>query len=377
MKRILFVVNDSWFFVSHRLPLAEAAIKAGYEVHVAAIPDHRTQNIIDAGAIFHPWQLSARGLNVFGELKSIFALMHLIRTIKPDLLHLVTIKSVLFGGILSRLLRVPAVVFAISGMGFIFAGERRSHAPLRRLARVLYRVAMGHPNKCVIVQNSSDRDHFIRSKLASADQLVMMPGSGVDLTHFSYVPPPTDKPITVMLASRLLRDKGVELFVQASEALQQKHNHCRFVLVGSIDEKDQRYVTKAELDQWQSMQIVEWWGQRDDMVDCIAQCHIFCLPTTYGEGLPKVLIEAGAVGRPSVVSQWPGCAEIIKQDVNGLLVKPQELNALVSALNRLIEDESLRQKLGQRARAIVEDGFSVTFVAKKTLTVYDTLLDNH
>ncbi len=379
MAKLLYIVNESYFFMSHRLPIARAARAAGYQVHVAAPEDHvwapegfTVQALRDAGFAFHPIPLSRRGTNPWQEARTLIALWRLIRGLRPELVHLLTIKPLLYGGLAARLLGVPGVVAAVTGLGQVFVSSGATAGLLRRLAVMAYRVATGHPNGRVIVQNAGDMETLARSGAVKPERMVLIRGSGVSLSAFAPSPEP-DGPPLVILPARMIWEKGVAEFVEAARLLRARGVEARFALVGDSKASNPRAVPQPTLEKWSREGGVEWWGRRTDMARVFAGAHIVCLPSTYGEGVPKVLIEAAACGRPIVACDIPGAREIAHQGENGLLVPPGDTEALAAALARLIENSDLRRRFGARGRELVESDFSEDRVVTATLEVYRAL----
>ncbi len=370
--RLLFTVNDAGFFLSHRLPIAQAAAAAGYDVQVATAPGAAVAHIRAQGFAHHPVPISRRGLNPLAGLRAIWALLRLYRRLRPDLIHLVTVKPVLFGGIAARLAGAPAVVSAVSGLGYVFISRSPLGVVLRAAISAGYRFALRRPGARVIFQNPDDRNEFLARGLVRPQDHVTIKGSGVDLGRFAPSPEPTGPPV-VVLPARMLLDKGVGEFVAAARILREAGVQARMVLVGNSDPGNPTAVPQAKLHAWRNEGAVEWWGFRDDMAEVLGQAHIVCLPS-YREGLPKSLIEAAACARPLVASDVPGCREIARAGKNALLVPPRDAKALAAALRELIEDAGLRRRLGARGRDIVEAEFSLPQVVDQTLALYAALL---
>ncbi|HEX2520312.1 MAG TPA: glycosyltransferase, partial [Castellaniella sp.] len=228
-SRLLFVVNNPAFFLSHRLPLALAARDAGYDVHVATMDGPSIVEIRAHGLTHHVVPLSRSGTNPWTEAKSLWAFWRLLRALRPDLVHAVTIKPVLYGGIACRLARVPAFIAAISGLGYVFMQTAGARGLLRRVALMLYRFALAGRNSRVIFQNAADRDVLVAAGAVRPDQVVMLRGSGVDLDRFAPQPWP-EEPVSVCMASRLLRDKGVEEFAAAARMARDRGARLRWRL---------------------------------------------------------------------------------------------------------------------------------------------------
>jgi len=373
MPRLVFVVNDAPFFLSHRLPLAVGAREAGYDVHVLT-PDHpRAAEIAAAGLSFHPVPLLRGGASLRSEIQSIRALTRLYRGLRPDIVHHVTHKPIIYGSLVARFVGVPAVVNAISGLGFAFAAEGWKAEVRRRLILAGYRVAFGHTRCWGIFQNRDDAALFERGRIIEAGTYTLVTGSGVDLGEFIASPEPEGTPV-VVLAARMLWDKGVGDFVEAARLLKSRGVALRAVLVGEPDPRNPRSVSRDQLEQWVRDGVVEWWGRREDMAAVMASAHVVCLPSSYREGVPKVLLEAAASGRPVVTTDVPGCRDVVRSEWNGIVVPPRDEIALAGAIQRLVGDSELRKRMGTRNRSMAEAEFGVERVVAATLEVYRELL---
>lgn len=373
MTRLLYVVNIPRFFVSHRLPLALAAREAGYEVHVTT-SDADAENVAhirESGLPYHPLPLAQHGTNPLGELRTIRALVQLYRQLKPDIVHQVSIKPVIYGGIAAHLAGVPGVVSAMSGLGYVFIGEGFKPRLLRTLALPAFRLALMGQRRRMIFQNPEDRAHFIRLGIISEVRSVLIRGSGVDMARFTVQPEAGGLPV-VLFAGRLMWRKGLGDFVEAARRLQGK---ARFAVAGYAEASSPDTVSEDQLRAWADEGLIDWWGRRDDMPAAFAESHLVCLPSTYGEGVPKVLIEAAACGRAMVTTDTPGCREIVHHEQNGLLVPPGDMDALCAALERLISDAGLRAQYGAAGRRIAESDFSLERVVSETLSLYSSIQD--
>jgi glycosyltransferase involved in cell wall biosynthesis len=300
-------------------------------------------------------------------------LMKVFRAVRPDVVHLVTIKPVLLGGLVARLAGVPAVVAAVSGLGFVFVARGIKAAMRRLLVGALYRVALGHKNLKVIFQNTNDLN--ILSKLANlpSRKVEMIRGSGVDLSIYEHAPLQLGLPV-VLLASRLLVDKGVREFVNAARLLKLQGVSARFCLCGSVDLSNPTSLTDVELASWEKEGVIELWGQRSDMPQVLRKAYVVVLPSYYGEGLPKVLIEAAACGRAVITTDHPGCRDAIENCVTGLLVPVRNVPALAKAIQALINEPDRCQAMGNAARALAERAFDVRQVVASHLIIYQKLI---
>jgi len=374
-KQLLFVVNDPGFFLSHRLPLAVAARDEGFNVQVATMGGPAVEKIEQLGFVHHTVPLSRSGRNPLNELVTLFSIWRLFRQLRPDLVHLVTIKPVLYGGIAARLARVPGVISAISGLGFLFVRRHGLRVRVLRLvAQRLYRLAMYHSNQRIIFQNTADLNSLIKAGVVGEDKTRLIRGSGVDLRDYPVMPEPESTPV-VMMASRLLKDKGVHEFVEAARLLLNDGIKARFWLVGDLDPGNPESVTAESVRAWQEEGCVECLGFRSDIPELLSQAHVFTLPSYYGEGLPKVLIEAAACGRAVVTTDMPGCRDSVIPDVSGLLVPARDVEKLAAAIRKLLEDQSLRQRMGMAGRCLAEREFSIEKVVNEHMSLYRELLN--
>lgn len=373
-RTLMFVVNVDWFFLSHRLPIALEALRQGYEVHIATGLTDRLDELRRHGLVVHPLALDRSSAGVGNAWRTMVELWRVFRAVRPDVVHLVTIKPVLLGGLVARLAGVPAVVAAISGLGFVFVAQGAKAKGRRLLVGLLYRLALGHRNLKVIFQNPDDRSSLAKVMYLTDNKVAMIRGSGVDLTQYKHTPLPSGLPV-VLLAARLLADKGVREFVQAARLLKQRGVSVRFCLVGTVDPANPTSLTDAELAQWVSEEVVEVWGHRSDMPQVLAAAQIVVLPSYYGEGLPKVLIEAAACGRVVVTTDHPGCRDAIDPGMTGVLVPVRNAEALADAIEGLINEPVHCQMMGNAGRALAERAFDVRQVVAAHLRIYQELID--
>ena len=302
------------------------------------------------------------------------SLIRLLRSVKPDIAHLVTIKPVLYGGIAARMAGVPGVVSAVSGLGTVFGPAKGPGIRIARFAaKSLYGLALKHRNQRVIFQNRSDRDVLLKLTGIDPNKAVLIPGSGVDLSEYTMTDEAeTDAPVVVM-AGRLLRDKGIHEFVEAAGILKSKGVRARFLLVGDPDPGNPSSVTESQLEAWRSKGDIEMPGFRSDVATIFSTSHVVVLPS-YREGLPKVLIEAASCGRAVVTTDVPGCRDAIEPGQSGILVPPRDARALADAIEHLIAHPDVRGQMGRAGRKLAERQFSIDQVVKAHLSTYEALL---
>lgn len=365
----MLVVNVDWFFMSHRLPIALEAMQQGYEVHIATGITDQKEAMEKLGLIVHPIALDRGKASLYQTLCTFWQIFIVFKNTKPDIVHLVTIKPVLLGGIAARLANIRGVVAAISGLGYVFLDSGLLSRIRRSIVSYLYRFVFQHPNIKVIFQNADDLNELVKLTGLKTSQTEMIRGSGVDLNIFRHEPLPQGTPI-VLLAARLLADKGVREFVGAARLLSGK---ARFCLVGDIDMANPSTIKGDEISKWVEEGVIEYWGQRGDMEKILATAYLVVLPS-YREGLPKILLEAAAVGRPVVTTNVPGCRDAIDVNNTGMLVPPRSVPPLADAIEYLLTDKARCAEYGNAARALAEREFNIANVVARHLKIYSHLV---
>lgn len=367
-KRLLFIVNVDWFFVSHRLPIALAAQKQGYDVHLACNFTDKADSLRALGFTLHQLDLSRSGTGLWSEIMAFANIFRTVKAVKPDIVHLVTIKPVLYGGIASRLLRVKQRVASISGLGYIFIADGVKASLLRNSVSLLYRFALSSAKTKVIFQNPDDKQLLLDMGAIRPEQVVMIRGSGVDLSSYQVAAEPEGVPV-IMLVARLLFDKGVLEFVEAARQLKLQGRTIRMVLVGDTDEGNPKSVSAEDIAGWVHENLVEHWGYQADINSTMAKANVVVLPS-YREGLPKSLIEAAACGRAVITTDVPGCRDAITPNVTGLLVPVKDATGLANGIIKLVDDAALRKGMGQQSRLLAEQAFDINLVINIHLGLY-------
>lgn len=369
----MFVVNVAWFFLSHRLALAQAAISAGLRVHLASDLEHESEaaEVRRAGIEFHRIRIARSGWNPINEFRTIRQLRRIVRLVRPDIMHNVTAKPVIHGSRVAQAFRTPGVVNAVSGFGYAY-----SAGPGRRLLRGVldsaYANAFRPESVRIVVQNDDDRAEVLRICPVAAARIRMIRGSGVDLNEFREWPEPHGTP-AVVLPARLLREKGVFEFAAAAAELRRAGLAARFVLAGRLDPANRGSLTAEQVRDLCAATGLEWIGDCKDMPGLFRETHIVCLPS-YREGMPKVLLEACAAGRAIITTDTPGCREVVRAGENGLLVPPRDAAALGVAIRRLVEEPQLRRGMGAAGRARAEREFGLDRVTLSHVELYRELL---
>jgi glycosyltransferase involved in cell wall biosynthesis len=365
--KLLYFVSEDWYFCSHRLPLAVAAKEAGYDVVVVTRVTAHGEHIRDAGLCLVPFEMSRRSMNPFSELMVLWRLILIYRREQPDIVHHVALKPVLYGTLAARFCGVRHVVNALAGMGWLFASGSWLARVMKKAALFFFRVLL--PRTSVIVQNSDDAQ-LMRD--LGCPKVHLIRGAGVDV---DAIRPSPERPETcvVLLAARMLWDKGVGEFVEAARMLKARGHDVRMLLAGDPDDSNPSSIPLDTLRAWHASQAVEWLGHREDIPELLKATHIVCLPS-YREGLPKFLLEGLAAGLPVVTTDTPGCRETVSDGVNGFLVPLRSAPALADALETLILDKKQRELFGTMSRQMAMEDFSSIHILGETLAVYGRIV---
>jgi glycosyltransferase involved in cell wall biosynthesis len=370
--KLLFVFSDDRFFWSHRLPMARAALSNGYEVIIAAGVYKYGQEILDYGFRLIPLKLNRKTGSVLNELSAVRQLKRIYSEERPDIIHHVAIKAVLYGSIAGIGARIP-VLNALTGLGYLAASSSTKAAVIRSVVWNAFGFFFNRPNQMILVENEQDKALLVEKLRVADNRIVVTRGSGVNVQTFHPEPEPSGVPV-VALASRMLWIKGVREFVEAAQRLRNKGVSARFVLAGDTDANNPSCVPREQLTEWQASGAVEWWGHQHDMPGLFRQVNLVCLPSHGGEGVPKVLMEAAACGRAIVSTHVPGCRDIVQDGSSGLLVQPKDPVGLAEAIEKLINDAELRAKMAQRGRDIAVREYSEEAAVQETLDLYGKLL---
>ena len=370
-KKLLILITNPDFFLSHRKEIALEAKNQGFDVHLCTMAQESVAEIKKMGFQHHVWKVARTGTNPFSEFLSLISLWIILWKVRPDVFHCVTIKPVLYGGILARLSPVKSVVSAISGVGFVFSGQKLKAKILRVLVKPFYRFALGKKRQSIIFQNPDDRDLFYQNIGLDLDKAVLIRGSGVDLAHFCTSPEPEGK-IIFTFAARLLWDKGIGEFIDAATILLGKGMDCEFWVVGDMDEKNPESVRPKHIQRWKAHQKIKFMGHSENMAEIFFRSHVVVLPS-YREGLPKVLLEAQACARPVITTDVPGCRDAIEEGKTGLLVPVKDAVILAAQMEKMIERPDLRKEMGENARRLAEEAFGVEKVVAQHLDIYTSL----
>ena len=370
--KLIYLVTEDWYFLSHRLPMARAARDAGFEVVVATRLSDGRAAIEAEGFRVAPLDWKRGGWNPFAELCAVAAVRNLYRSERPDIVHHVAMKPVLEGSLAAWLAGVPTAVNALTGLGYLFTGKQGLARVLGPAVRYALKLLLGRGRRWrLVMQNPDDLDLLVSRGIVARERAVLIPGSGVDLAKFSPSPEPPGTPSAALVA-RMLWDKGVGELVEAARILKSRGIAVRVRLVGPLDQENPAAIPRATLEQWVAEGVAEWTGPVKDVAGLWRETSIAVLPS-YREGLPKALLEAASCGRPMIAADVPGCREIVRHEETGILVPPRDPKALAEALARLAADQGLRRRLGAAARKTAEKRFYDKVIADATVELYRAL----
>lgn len=367
--------NTDWYLYNFRLPLLHRLRDEGARLILISPPGPYGERLKSMGFDWRPLPMERRSLNPVNETRLLLHIARLLRTEQAAIIHGFTIKPAIYAGIAGRLAGVRGRVSAVAGLGFVFISDSLKARLLRPVVRALAWIAFGGRRARLIVQNPDDHAAFVGSGLAPPDRTHIIPGSGVDLTRFqiSTRTRAPGEPLKVLLAARMLWDKGLAEFVQAARVLKAQGRDIRFLLAGQPDPGNPAACAPEDLARWTAEGVVEHLGHVEDMPGLLAEVDVVVLPS-YREGLPKTLIEAAGCALPLVTTDVPGCREVVTHEQDGLLVAVREHKGLVEAIARLDDDPELRRRLGMAAREKALRLFDVEIVIRRTLDVYRELL---
>ncbi len=374
-KKVLFFVNDLPAFFIQRLNLAQHVKESGYEVIIASPENQKVDDLKELGFSHQTIPVNRKSLNIFSGIVVIYRLVRIIKKIKPDILHNVSSKQVIYGSIAARICGVKKIINLINGLGWIYV-ERRGIAVkiLRSLVSTLYKLALSNKNIIVIFQNPDDKKYFLDRNILDESQIKVILGSGVNTDKFkpSVEEIPTNQSkIKIIFLSRMLWVKGVKYLIDAVRILKSRSLEFELNLVGQPDLGNPDSIPYETLESWEKNGLINYKGFINDPIKIIQSADVVVLPTYLREGVPLSLIESASCGKPIVTTDVPGCREIVIDGLNGFLIPPKDTIALSESLEKLIINEPLRKKFGEESRKLALKSFSKEIVNKKTLELYE------
>lgn len=375
MKEIFIVVNVDVFFLSHRKDIAIQAKAAGYDVTIVTKDTGKLSEIAAMGFKTIDLPMNKSGQNLAEEMQTLKFLYNLYRKHKPDIVHHVGLKVILWGTLAAKFAGVSGVVNAVSGLGVFFNEDNQSLTA--KLMPIVLKFAHKQKNLAVIFQNNEDKALFLNNKIIKPEQVFMIKGSGVDLNQFSYTPEPDSQKVRILFTARMVVDKGIFILTNAAESLREHYaDKAEFVLCGGLEDNPNA-AKEEDLNAVCDGEYIKWIGYSSNVLGEIKQCHIVAFPSYYKEGLPKSLIEANAVGRPIITTDSIGCRDTVDDGVNGFIIPIKDSEILAQKLAILIDNKDLRLQMGRKAREFAERDFSIENVVARHLEIYKQLIDKN
>ena len=369
-KKLVYIVNVDWFFISHRLPLALHAVKEGWDVYLLTKDTGRKGELERQGIKVYDVPFGRTSVNPVEELKCVMKLRSLLKKINPDVIHNVTWKGCLWGGIAAKMTGNRHVVNALSGLGSVFINK----GLVNRIMGYLAEVSFKNDYVAFIFQNPDDVSWFKSLGYATEDRIHIIKGSGIDLKAYAYKEAQPKEKLKVLFPARMLRDKGLCELIEAFKILRPKYEgKIELILAGSCGDANKTSVSEEELREMGIEGYITWIGNQKDMYPVYVESDIVVLPS-YREGLPKALIEACAVGRPIVTTDVPGCRECVEEGVNGYMVPLKSTKELAEAIAKLVDEPETRERFGMASRQKAEREFSIENVIEKTFGIYEQVM---
>jgi glycosyltransferase involved in cell wall biosynthesis len=371
--RVLFLVTEDWYFVSHRLKFAEALIERGYEVGIACSVENCEEEIKSSGIQLFPVSFNRDSLSPLSILTTSLKVRRVVKLFKPDLIHNVALRPILIGlmaGIDSGTPRINA----IAGMGSVFTSRDSKNFFIGLFLKTFLGICLRNSKGFSVFQNSEDYERWSKEFGLESSRTFLIKGAGVNCSEHKMVAEPSGKETILLFAGRLLKSKGVNVLVQASGILREKGIHHTLRVAGDVDKANTNSISRTWIENLDKKGFLEWLGRRDDILNQMDNANIVVLPTYYGEGLPKVLLEAGVAGRAVVTTDIVGCREVVVDEENGLLVPPKSAEHLAHALERLITNSDLRSSLAHAHANRVRETFSSETIYNQFFELYDRIL---
>lgn len=372
--KLLYVINVDWYFVLHWLDRAKAARDNGYEVHIAThctSNEHR-QLLVDEGFILHEVPFKRSNLNPITEITTFLRLRRVLKVVNPQLLHCITLKPVFLGGLANRKQASPCI-YSLPGLGGLFTSKHPLSKVAWHIIELTLPLALSQANSITLFENQHDRSILTGNGVVMHRNTRVLPGAGVNPEKFTFSPEPASEVLRILFAARLLHSKGLPLLIAAVGNLYQKGLNITLDVAGIIDNDSRDSISAQQIHRWRKLDYINWLGELPSVVEAIHNSHITCLPTSYGEGIPRVLIEAAACGRPVITTDVPGCNEFVQHEIDGLLVPTGDIDQLADAIAQLASDPERRAKMGLAGRKKVLKSYSNQTVISRTIDIYKEL----
>jgi len=369
--KVVFVVTEDWFFVSHFLPMARAARDAGFEpVVVTRVRDHAGP-IEAVGARIVPLEAERRAVGIKAVASALWRMTEILKREKPAIVHCIALRSILVGGAAARLAGISRRIYAVTGLGYLGARRDAAGRAIRAAIAAAIRIALTGKRTRFLLENTGDAG-FLHLP-ADSPRILVVGGAGIDPAAYPQAPLPPAPPLKVAVVARMLWSKGIDTIVEAVQLARRSGVDVTLSLYGTPDPSNPRSVAEETLAEWASKPFITWHGRTDDVAAVWAEHHIACLPSRGGEGLPRTLLEAAACGRPLLTTNVPGCGDFVRDGVDGLVLEPGDAQAFAQALARFASEPELAGRMGASARARVANGYTIDDVKQAVAELYRDL----
>ena len=373
-KKIFFLVNTDSFFLSHRFDIAKKMIRSNYEVHIGTEFSKYKSLFLKSGIKIHEVNFFRNSFNLFKAFYSLIQIFFLLKKIKPDILHAISLKPVIFGGLISFITPIKSLVISVTGLGSMFINKGIFYNFREYIFKTFYKVIFLFSNLKVILQNKDDLNYLIKKSNLKKKDVQIIKGSGVNLNKFKFSNIPKGSPI-ILMASRIIKDKGVFEYIEAIRILKKKNFNGKFFLIGDIDNDNPSAISNSLIRLWKKKKMIIYLKHQQNIIKYIKKSSIVVLPS-YREGFPKILMEAAACGRPVITTNVPGCKDAIVNRVTGYLIPVKKSKPLADLIFNLSKKRNTLKKMGIDARIHAEKNFDVNNVVSKHLSIYKKILNN-
>ncbi len=371
-KKILFLVNIDSFFVSHRLSIATTLLKQGFEVHVGTQYTSYKNKLKKLGIVTHSINFNRNSFNLLKNLLTLKQIFKLVVKVRPDIFHLISIKPIMFGGLLSYITPVKSLVISITGLGSMFIHNGVLYKLREKIFNFLYRIIFLFPNLKVILQNNDDLNHLIKNCKLNKKNVILIKGSGVNLKEFKFTELPKGRPI-IMMISRIIKDKGIFEFIESAKILNKnKFFQGNFYLIGDIDKNNPSAINRKLINEWKKKEYLKIFKHQKNIYKWMKKSTLIVLPS-YREGFPKVIMEAASCGRPVITTNVPGCRDAILNNKTGFLIPPKNSKDLSKTIFHLSKNKKLLRRMGRAARIHAKKNFDIKIIISKHLKIYENL----
>jgi len=378
MKKLCYFVNSDWYFNLHWLERAKKAQEQNYEIHVIThFADEKIKlHFTQLGFHCHNVNIDAQSFNPVNLLSSFYFSYKIISKISPDILHCITIKPCLIGGLISKVHR-KSVILSFVGLGRVFMDSHSLMAPLQKIILQFYKIISSNKKCRLMFEHEDDRNKLVNLLNINMQQTVVVDGAGINHHVYHYSQEEIKEKPVVLFASRLLWNKGIGDLVEVKKRLEAKNIHFELQVAGIIIDNDSDAVPMSLIDEWERKGLITWLGQSKDVYSLIKNANVIALPSVYAEGIPRILLEACSVGRSCIAYNVGGCHSLIINNRNGLLVDKNNINDLTDKIEYLLQSPEVRIKMGLNGRARIEEKFTSEHISRTTLTVYESLLSEN